>query len=380
MRIIDRYMLRQFVQTFAICYFSLTGIYIVFDAFTNLESFLRCAKGLQLLKLMGGYYGFQSLFFFDQTSSLLALMAAMFTVAWIQRHNEITALMAAGISRVRVIMPVILAAAAISLFSAANRELVIPRFRDELSRQATDPVGKVAQKMDPQLDYQTDILIQGRNAYAEKQRIEQPSFRLPETLSQYGETLVADNAFYQSAAGKRPAGYLLDGVQEPKNVAHLASLALNGRPVLIMPRDAPDWLQPNQCFVVSDVTFDQLNGGRGFRSFASTGELIRALRNRSLDYGADIRVTIHSRFVKPLLDITLLLLGLPLVVTRESRNVFLAIGLCMIVVTIFLLVVIGLKTLGSLSLPGVTPAFAVWAPLLLFVPAAVGVAESMWEK
>ena len=37
------------------------------------------------------------------------------------------ALMAAGVSRVRVLVPIIMAVAVVSLFSAANRELVIPR-------------------------------------------------------------------------------------------------------------------------------------------------------------------------------------------------------------------------------------------------------------
>ena len=45
MRIIDRYLLRQFVQTFLICFLSLTGVFVVFDAFTNMEAFMHCAKG-----------------------------------------------------------------------------------------------------------------------------------------------------------------------------------------------------------------------------------------------------------------------------------------------------------------------------------------------
>ncbi len=52
MRIIDRYLLRQFLHTFSICFLSLTGIFIVFDAFTNLEAFMHCAKGLQMLRLV----------------------------------------------------------------------------------------------------------------------------------------------------------------------------------------------------------------------------------------------------------------------------------------------------------------------------------------
>lgn len=378
MRIIDRYMLRQFVQTFLICYFSLMGILIVFDAFTNLEAFLHTAKGWQLMKVMGAYYAFQSIYFFDRTSSLLALMAAMFTLAWIQRHNEMTALMSAGVPRVRVIRPVIVGVIFIAFASAANRELLIPRFREQLSKRPGDLRGNVAEELSPQYDNETDVLIRGKFIYADQRRIEKPDFLLPPVLNDYGKQLQADNAIYTPAQDDRPAGYLMVGVHEPKGLAKKASLSLEGRPVLITPRDAPGWLQADQCFVVSDLTEDQLNGGKAFRSFASTGELIWALRNRSLDYGADIRVTIHSRIVQPILDITLLFLGLPLVVSRDSRNVFIAIGLCLVVVTIFLLVSIGMQQLGAGAL--ISPALAAWAPLLLFAPAAVGIGETMWRR
>jgi lipopolysaccharide export system permease protein len=378
MRIIDRYMLRQFVQTFLICYFSLTGVFVVFDAFTNLEAFLHCAKGVQLLKLMGTYYAFQSIYFFDRTSSLLALMAAMFTVAWIQRHHEMTALMAAGISRIRIVTPVIVAAIFITLFAAANRETVLPRLRDELSKRPGDLRGTTAEELAPQYDNQTDILIRGKFVYEAQSRIEKPDFLLPPVLADHGKQLQAENAYYTPPQDGHPGGYLLDGVQEPKGLAKAASMTLQGRPVIITPRDAADWLQLDQCFVVSDLSLDQLNGGRAFRSFASTLELIRALRNRSVDFGADIRVTIHSRVVQPLLDITLFFLGLPLVVSRESRNVFMAIGLCFVVVTIFLLINIASQQLGSGGL--ISPAMAAWAPLMLFAPAAMALGESMWQR
>ena len=34
MRIIDRYLLAQFLKVFVICFFSLTGLYIVIDGFS----------------------------------------------------------------------------------------------------------------------------------------------------------------------------------------------------------------------------------------------------------------------------------------------------------------------------------------------------------
>ena len=53
------------------------------------------------------------------------------------------------------------------------------------------------------------------------------------------------------------------------------------------------------------------------------------MRNPSLNFQSDVRVEIHARLVRPLLDMTLLFLGLPLIVARESRNVFIAMGICM---------------------------------------------------
>jgi lipopolysaccharide export system permease protein len=376
--IIDRYLLRQFVQTYLICWFSLLGLYVVFDAFTNLEEFIRCGeKSGGILALLGSFYGYQSIAFFDRTSALLALVAAMFTVSWLQRHNELTALMAAGIPRVRIVRPILAAAVTVSLIAAVNREVFLPRFSRELGRQPQDLIGDVGHELQPQYDNRTDLAIHGKATFADRQRIEEPVFVLPRGLQHYAKQIVAREARYCEPDGNRPGGYLLDDVQEPKDMAARPSLPFGDGPFVIAPRDAPDWLKPNQCFVVSDMTFDQLTGGRTFLQFASTRQLIAGLHNPSIDFGAGIRVQIHARIVQPILDVSLFFLGLPLVVTRQSRNVFVAIGLCLAVVTTFMLVVIGMQYLGSIYL--ISPALAAWLPVMIFVPAAVGMAQGMWE-
>src|SRR5262245_47862804 len=102
-RIIDRYLLRQFLQTFVICCCSLIGLYIVIDGFANLEEFINYGHDHGgLLAVMGPYYLYRSLSVFDSISNVLTLIAAMFTVTWIQRHNEMTALEAAGIPKGRI--------------------------------------------------------------------------------------------------------------------------------------------------------------------------------------------------------------------------------------------------------------------------------------
>lgn len=373
MSIIDRYLLRQFLQTLAICYLSLAGLYVVFDAFTNLESFLHAAPTPRaLLWVMGEYYGYRALWFFDRTAGLLLLAAAMFTVAWIQRHNELVALEAAGIAKLRVLRGVIVAAAVFIALAAANRELLIPRFRSEIARKPHDLLADRPRELSPQFDQRTDILIRGKATYAADKRIEAPNFLLPPELDYYARQVEAREAYYHPPQAGRPGGYLLVGVEQPKDLAHRQSLVVDGRAVIITPRDAPDWLQPDQCFIASDVTFDQLTDLGAWQEYSSTAQLIRGLRNPSLDFGAKVRVTIHSRIVQPLLDFTLLLLGLPLVLTRSDRNVFMALGLCGLVVTTFTLVVLACQHLGAASI--LSAALAAWLPLMIFGPVAVELA------
>lgn len=376
MTIIDRYLLRQFLKTFLICFLSLLGLFIVFHAFTNLEAFLKIAQRQGGLgRLMGAYYARQAILFFDMTVGFVNLTAAMYTMTWIQRHNELVALMAAGVPRVRAAVPVVAAVTGVIVLAVLNRELLIPRFREELSRKPQDLALDTPRPFSPQYDERTDILIRGQGAIAAARKIERPALRLPASLDHYTKQITAREAYYQPPTAKRPGGYLLVGVEHPKDLADRPSLQIEGFPVIITPRDAPDWLQRDQVFLVSGVSFEQLTNVDAWREFSSTSQLIRGLHNRSLDLGGAVRVAIHGRIVQPLLDLTLLFLGLPLVMTMESRNVFIAMSLCAVVSVAFMGVVVLFQMLGSAYL--LSPALAVWMPLILFVPIAVEMGVSM---
>lgn len=374
MKIIDRYMLRQFVHVFLICFISLTGLYVVLDAFSHLDEFLHYAESQgSLVGVLVEYCFYRSIGFFERLSGVISLIAAVFTVTWIQRHNELTALMAAGISRARVVQPVIAACITIALFTAAGRELLIPRLRTELSRDSHDLMGESAQQLHPRTDNQTGILLRGAHTIAKDNRIVQPSFLLPADAGVWGTQLTAAAAIYQPPHDGHPGGYLLKEVKDPPGIATKASLEIGGAPVVITPRDAPDWLEPNECFVKSDVTFEQLTGGQQWRQFSSVGDMVAGLKNPSLDYGADVRVAIHVRVTQPLFDVTLLFLGLPLVLARESRNMFLSIGMCVGLVSVYSLTVLSCQYLGTIYV--LSPALSAWLPLLFYVPLAVAMFE-----
>ena len=376
--IVDRYLLRQFIQTFLICFCSLTGLYVVIDGFANLEEFVTYAeKKGTLLSVMGEYYAYRSLSFFDTTSHILTLISAMFTVTWIQRHNEMTALEAAGIPKARIVKPVIVAAIVVILLSVFNREWLIPSVRQQLSFNAQDLGNSAAKQLQPRFDNETDVWLGGAASkmIAAEQRIQQPEFSLPATLGRYGSRVAAEDAFYQPPHDGQPGGFLFRNVEQPQDLDNKPSLSIGDRAIFLTPRDTP-WLKPGECFVVTNVSFEHLLGG-GARQFASTAELIEGLKNRSLDFGAGERSVIHARIVQPVLDLTLLFLGLPLVLSRSNRNVFVAIGLCLVLVLAFMLVVMGCKYLGSSY--WLEPSLAAWLPLMIFVPCAVALAQPFRE-
>lgn len=370
-RIIDRYVLRQFIQFYLICFLSLTGLYVVIDAFGKLEHFTEQSQGSGgLLMALGKYYGYKSLAFFNRTSGILALIAAMFTATWSQRYNEVTALMAAGTPRARVLRPVIVATLAVSLGAVAVREAVIPRIRHELSRDTKNLTGNAAQPLQSRWDSETDILLAGDSVLLAKRKILGPSFKLPRPLAEHGKQLTAESADYIPGGEGRPGGYWLRGVTAPATLLESPSLRdRDGEVVVASPADTP-WLPPGEVFVVSNLSFELLASGSAWRDFASTGELLRELKSPSVELGADVNVAVHRRLLAPFADLTLLMLGLPLVVSRGARTPYLAIGLAVAVAVAFFLVALAGQSLGASG--WVRPALAAWAPLLVFIPVAAG--------
>jgi lipopolysaccharide export system permease protein len=259
--IIDRYLLRQFVQVLVICFLSLIGLYIVIDAFGHLDHFVDYAeKNGNLLATMASFYAYRAIMFFDRTSGVLTLIAVMFTITWIQRHQEMTALLAAGIRRTRVLRPVLVAAIGMSFAAAANRELVMPAIRHQLALDSKNLGGEQEALMQSRWDSQTEILIGGDKIVPSQQKILAPNFMLPRHFDKFGKRISAREARFLPAHGDLPSGYLLSGVTAPKTLLKQPSLLLDGKAVIVTPI-GNDWLERDQLFVVSGVSFEFLSAG-----------------------------------------------------------------------------------------------------------------------
>lgn len=120
-RILDRYLLRQFFRIFAICVLGVPFIFIVIDLTDRLDSYLaEGAGGFQVLLHYVYQFPYQALLAFP----IAALLAAVFTVSNMTRHFETTAAKANGVSFYRLTAPLLFAALGVSLVALGLTELV----------------------------------------------------------------------------------------------------------------------------------------------------------------------------------------------------------------------------------------------------------------
>ena len=334
-----------------------------------MDDFAKLASGKgDLLKVMAGYYGPYLLLLFDWTGAMIALLAVLFVMGWLRHTGELTATLAAGVSHGRILRPMVIASLLLIVVQLGNRELIIPGMRDALSMKPKDLTGDAEQDVMPCYDESSRILFEGQSLQAKSRKIKQPSFRLHGDYRAYGDLLSGDTAQWLPATDQHPAGFLVDSVKHPQKIDHIQSIGMGQRPILLTSYDQP-WLKPRQCFVATTVTTEFLTKDQQQTQRSSIAELSARVKNPAVRSSASLHVLLHERIVRVPLDFALVLLGLPLVVNRRERNLFLMIGVAIGTVLVFF----ALKTVaGAMGGSGYlfSPAIAAWVPLLVLGPIA----------
>ena len=369
MTILDRYILKSFFFNLILWCLCIIGIYVVFDLFTNLDVLIQAGKNAgSVPKVIATYYLFKSIPIAMMLSSVLGLISAMITIAMMMRHNELVPIQAAGISTIRIIRPLIVAVVFVAIGACIFREIVLPHYIDELVMDVSDFTTVKGGILNATIDNETGISILGDETFRKESRISKPNFVIPKPILKQATHLKAENAFHHPAQDGRPAGYMLTGLTEKPAVVNGPALVYNDKTLLMTHQAAPDWVGANDCFVVSNVPFDFLVSNSAWREYASTWDLIKAVRNKSLDVGNRVHATIHTRLLQPLLDVTILFLGLPIILASGDRNVFKAMGISGLIILAFMVVQKGCQFLGANN---DMPVLGAWIPLLIFGPIAV---------
>jgi lipopolysaccharide export system permease protein len=356
MNLLDRALIRGYLKSYLVCLVSLLSLYIVVDLFPNVEEFAENHKGLTpVLKHIGTYYGYKVPKIFDQLCEPIVLQAAMFTVAWMQRNNELLPLLSAGVSTHRVVRPVLFSACAMLALTGLNQELIIPRIGGYLLNSRDDPNGEknleVHGAFEPNM-----IHIEGGVASRRERVVKEFNCLIPEGIARNMIHLQAREAYYYPPGnGPHSGGWLLTGASPPE-----------------LEEDYPGVLESldrGKYFLhTREVTFDTVTRPRNWFICASTLQLFRELNRSDSTRLASMAVLFHMRLTRPILGLLLVFMGLSVILRDQNRNVFISTGLCLLLCAVFFAACFTCKYLGDSEF--LSPALAAWLPVLGFGPLA----------
>ncbi|MCD4829953.1 MAG: LptF/LptG family permease [Candidatus Cloacimonetes bacterium] len=123
MRILDRYILRQYIITFLVIIASFAVIFVVIDVFDRLPRLLRKEAGVEII---ASYFLMRLPYLFVLTSPVAVLLSGLFMMNTLSKYNETIAIRAAGISIVRMVTPLFWFALLFAVFVLLFGDIVLP--------------------------------------------------------------------------------------------------------------------------------------------------------------------------------------------------------------------------------------------------------------
>jgi lipopolysaccharide export system permease protein len=366
--LMDWYVFLLFIKNYVISLTVLIGMYVVMDMVLRFDDIVRVEKEvggsglsnvLQTLWDVGGYYFYRCFVIFTQMSGVIPVVAAAFTLMRLSRFNELTAFLAAGVPMLRIVASVIVAALLLNGLLIIDQELILPsmipqlmRSHDEMHQSNGNDFPITAMQVD-----QHSVLVAGM--YDPKQR-NMRDMDLVERNDELMPTahLMADSARWNAAANR----WDLTG-------GRYASNLLRGE------RSGAETPVQTYSGTLTPDEIDLYHGSEAVE-FLSTHK-INELLARPKSYGASgLNKIKNLRLTQPFMNVVLLLLAVPSVLTFDPKTLKTAATKCLTLMglamsSVFLCQQIaGQPPLGAVWI-NLWPALMSWMPIFVFAPLAV---------
>ncbi len=373
MKILDRYVLVTFLKNYLISLMVLIGLYVVLDMVFNFDELAevqtRAGAGsvtstLMILRSIGDYYFYQSFRIFVHLSGIIAVVAAAFTLIRLARFNELTASLAAGIPLLRSAFPIIMAGIILNLvLLPIDQELLIPQMIPKLVRKHDEIQQTQARTFSIRAmqDEQSGLLNAARF---------HPATATAAAWMEQLDVIEFDNNFM-------PVAHIVADKGE-WDERHAQWNLTNGKLVTgLRPEDNVTAEKPMDAYR-SSITPDEVALYRSgeYVELLPTSR-ITLLLERPKSYGTtDLQRVKHSRWTQPILNVILLLMAVPCVMSREpgrvKQGILYCIGLCgACLATIFLCYQLAGTPPAGAQWADRWPAIMSWVPILIYGPVAV---------
>ncbi len=355
MTILDRMYFVAFVRNYLIVVACVLSLYIVVDLFMNLNDFTNQRGNSAATALhIAGYYSVQVTTIFDKLSEFITVIAAVFTVSWMQRSNELLPQLSAGVPTLRVIRPVLLGSICSLALGPINTEFVIPQMADSLSVPRDDPDLVKPTQVRGGFDALTKEHYVGAEAYRRELKVMKFEYTsAADTNSGLVHLTAAEAIYVPEGTAKLSRGWQLYNAS-PEN----------------LPDPLPEGLVrlgPGQYFLKArEVDFEQITRRPTWYIYAPTPTLWDLLNKPEGGRQPTVAVLFHIRLTRPIIGALMVLLALAIFLRDQTHGIFFLVGKCIVALAIFYAGVYLCKYLGEhVVLP---PPLAAWQPVIFAGP------------
>jgi lipopolysaccharide export system permease protein len=363
MKILDKYIAKNFLIGYAIAFGVLIGLRIIIELFVNLDEFTE-KGGIGTFAVISNvikFYGLRTTLYFRDFAGMITVMAAAFSFGKMVRSGELIAVMASGVSLKRVVVPVIILSMFSTVLFVIDQEFIIPPMADRLVRGEDELTGKEFYDVRFINDAKGSLLF-SQQFYSKTATLINPTILLRKRAQRIGiwdveGWISADRATFNPAKGRWD---LINGTFTDKN-------SQSG------PRPQPYYesdLTPRDIPVRRKAEYKSLLSWLQLRNLANQGSKIKDL--------AQLYAQMHSHITDPIINFVMLLVSLPILICRDPKSMksaimisFAATALCFIITFICKLAA------TEVFFDRIIPEFWVWLPIFIFLPVAIIELDSM---
>jgi lipopolysaccharide export system permease protein len=388
MRILDRYIIKAFLTNYLLALGVMVGMYVLLDLIVHFENFAKgaaptgtaaalvagaepastqgdaSANGSSALGILGDmidYYSFQSLLIFQQVSGAIPLLAAGFTMVRMTRHHELTAMLASGVSLYRVAAPIVLVSVGFAAMTVVNQESIISQpFVIEKLLRKPDQLNQTTSRADMVnfvRDADNSLLSAHEYDPVKKQLKDVFIVQRDETGTPIGH-IVADSATWEVPPGGVREEWVMRGVNEEddRNEPDVRQRVVIPKLPL---RTYSTGMTPAQLdLIFQKKAVDFLSSSQVHELVKFSPDVNKPMLNKIM----------HLRFTQPLMNLVMLLIGIPFLLTREPNRLVVNMIYCTIVSGLVFVATFVLFQMGGTQMD---PLLAAWLPVLIFGPFAL---------